>query len=194
VTASEMERQLVTFSMHGERYAVPIGSVREIIRYTPPGVRAAAGGIVRGMINLRGRVLPVADLSARLGGTLEVQSTTRILIVDVTNGSVGLVVDRVDGVLHVAESRIEPLPAAMADNAVGHQIVAVDDQLVMLMDPELALGSALSGSAPGRPEPAPAAAGDAAVGPDAGPPPDDLADAPPARKRRTRRTSGRPLG
>ena len=83
----ELERQLIVFSLHGEHYGLPIASVQEIIRYTPPRVTAAARGLVQGLINLRGRVLPVLDLSSRLGGILEVSDTTRILVVEVANGA-----------------------------------------------------------------------------------------------------------
>lgn len=140
---SGLERQLIVFSLHGEHYGLPIASVQEIIRYTPPRVTAAARGLVQGLINLRGRVLPVLDLSSRLGGTLEVSDTTRILVVEVANGAVGLIVDGVDGVVRVAPERIEPIPGAVGDDALGHEIAAIDEQLVMLIDPERALGGVL---------------------------------------------------
>jgi len=65
MTATEPERQLVVFSLHGESYALPIASVREIIRYVEPGATAVATGVIQGMISLRGRTLPVIDLSSR---------------------------------------------------------------------------------------------------------------------------------
>jgi purine-binding chemotaxis protein CheW len=140
---SEFERQLIVFSLHGEHYGLPIASVREIIRYTPPRVTAAARGLVQGLINLRGRVLPVLDLSSRLGQVLEVSDATRILVIEVTNGVVGLIVDAVDGVVHVAADRIEPIPGVGADDALGDEIAAIDDRLVMLIEPERALGRVL---------------------------------------------------
>ena len=140
----ELERQLIVCSLHGEHYGLPIASVQEIIRYTPPRVTAAARGLVQGLINLRGRVLPVLDLSSRLGGTLEVSDTTRILVVEVANGAVGLIVDGVDGVVRVAPERIAPIPGAVGDDALGDEIAAIDDQLVMLIDPERALGGVLA--------------------------------------------------
>jgi purine-binding chemotaxis protein CheW len=146
---ADSERQLIAFTLHGERYGLPIACVREIIRYTQPRVTATARGLIQGMINLRGQVLPVLDLSSRLGGALEVSGATRILIVDLSNGVAGLIVDSVDGVMHVAEDRIEDIPRAVSDDALGHQIAAVDEQLIMLVDPERALGSAL----PARQEP-----------------------------------------
>src|ERR1700748_314565 len=100
------------FSLHGEHYALPIASVREIIRYTPPRVTASARGLIQGLINLRGRVLPVVDLSSRLGQVLEGVDWTRILIIEVGNGLLGLIVDAVDGVVQVAAEQIEPIPGA----------------------------------------------------------------------------------
>jgi purine-binding chemotaxis protein CheW len=155
--SSAAERQLIVFSLHGEHYGLPIASVREIIRYTPPRVTATAHGLIQGLINLRGRVLPVLDLSSRLGEVLEVSDTTRILVLEVSTGVLGLIVDAVDGVVEVPPERIEPIPGAVTDGALGHEIVAIDDRLVMLLDADRALGRALPErerpEAPARGEP-----------------------------------------
>jgi purine-binding chemotaxis protein CheW len=144
---SESKRQLIVFSLHGEHYGLPIGSVREIIRYTPPRVTAAARDLVQGLINLRGRVLPVVDLSGRLGHVLQVSEATRILVIEVRTGVLGLIVDAVEGIVHVAVELIEPIPGALSDDALGEEIAAIDDRLVMLVDPERALGRVLAGAA-----------------------------------------------
>ena len=156
---AEPERQLIVFSLGGERVGLPIARVREIIRYTPPRATATARGLLQGMIDLRGRVLPLLDLSNRLGRTLEVSGSTRILIIDLSNGVVGLIVDSVDGVMRVAADRIEDMPGAVAHDALGHQVAAIDDQLVMLVDPDRALGGALPAEPEGE---RPAAAADPA--------------------------------
>ncbi len=164
MTAAEPERHLVVFSWHGERYAVPIASVREIIRYTRPTAVATTSELIRGMISLRGRVLPVVDVSSRLGHELEIDAGTRILVLEVANGNIGLIVDTVEGVREIPVSKIEPLPGA--GDGLGHEIAVIDDQLIVLVDPERALGGVL----PGRPEapPTPAAATEpAAEGPPA---------------------------
>jgi purine-binding chemotaxis protein CheW len=182
--SSAVERQLIVFSLHGEHYGLPIASVREIIRYTPPRVTATAHGLIRGLINLRGRVLPVMDLSSRLGQVLQVTETTRILVIDVTNGVLGLIVDAVDGVVEVAAELIEPIPGTDADEALGHEIVAIDDQLVLLLDADRALGRVL----PERDPPgAPANSSDQPA-----PSTDPLAQAPEGQSRRATRPSGPP--
>ena len=143
-------RQLIVFSLHGERYGLPIDCVREIIRYTPPAATATARGLIRGMISLRAQVLPVIDLSARLGRELEIGAATRILIIEVSDGVLGLVVEAVDGVRHVPADEIEQVPGAVSDDALGDHIAAIDGQLVLLIDPDRAFGSVLS-AAPVRP-------------------------------------------
>ena len=140
---SEPDRQVIAFSLHGEHYALPIAFVREIIRYTPPRATATAYGLIQGMINLRGRVLPVVDLSSRLGRVIEVAGATRILVIEVSSGVLGLIVDAVEGVMRIPADRLEDLPGAVAGDALGDQIAAIGDQLVMLIDPERALGGML---------------------------------------------------
>jgi purine-binding chemotaxis protein CheW len=172
------ERQLIVFSLHGERYGLPIGCVKEIIRYTPPRVTAAASGLIQGMINLRGRIVPVIDLSSRLGAVMEISTATRILVLEVSRGVLGLIVDGVDGVQHVPIDRIEPIPGAVAADALGVEIAAVDDQLIMLVEPERALGQVLPVSAP---EARPRHSGQASGSP--GPPPSRPPGPPPPRRR-----------
>jgi purine-binding chemotaxis protein CheW len=172
---SEFERQLIVFSLHDEHYGLPIASVREIIRYTPPRVTAAARGLIQGLINLRGLVLPVVDLSERLGATIQITDATRILVIEVGRGVVGLIVDTVDGVTHVLADQVTPLPGA-GDDALGGEIAAIDDRLIMLVDPDRALGHVLGAPpepASANPEPGPPSAGrarDTAPRPE-GPPP-----------------------
>ena len=143
MTAAKGERQLVVFSLHGEHYGLPITTVHEIIRYVAPSATAAARGIIQGMISLRGRTLPIVDLSSRLGQSLEVGSQTRILVLEVASGALGLVVDNVDGILPIAADQIQPLPVTGADNGLGDEVAAVGDKLIVLIDPERAFGDVL---------------------------------------------------
>jgi chemotaxis signal transduction protein len=110
MTGAERDRQPVVFSLHGEYYGLPITSVSEIIRYVPPSATATASGEIKGMINLRGRTLPIVDLSSRMGGQLETGRRTRILVVEVSNGSLGLIADTVDGIIEVRGEQVESPP------------------------------------------------------------------------------------
>lgn len=143
MTAAEGERQLVVFSLHGEYYGLPITSVREIIRYVPPSATATASGMIQGMISLRGRTLPIVDVSSRLGLRLEVGSKTRILVVEVSRGALGLVVDAVDGILPVPAAQIASVPVAAGEDGLGHEVAAVGDRLIVLIDAERVLGAVL---------------------------------------------------
>jgi len=146
MTASALQRQFVVFSLKGESYAVPIASVQEIIRYAKPTPVGATSALIQGVINLRGRVVPVADLSSRLGHEPEINSGTRILMLEVAHGTVGLIVDSVDGVREIPTANIGQLPVAVGDSGVGDEIAAIDDHLVVLMDPERTLGSVFPSS------------------------------------------------
>jgi len=154
MTATESDRHLVVFSLHGEHYALPVELVREIIRYTPPTVTAAAGGVVQGMISIRGEALPVVDLSSRLGRRLEIGSGTRIVVVELKRGPLGLIVDTVEGVWLISAAQVEQLPVPVAADGLGKEIVAVGERLIMLIDAEKALASAFP-RAPRRPRATP---------------------------------------
>ncbi len=135
--------ELVVFSLHGEDYAVPLAKVREIIRYSAPSATAASRGVVTGMINLRGQVLPVADLSATLGRSPGAGAHSRILVLELSKGALGLIVDGVEGVKSITAEQIHPLPMRVVAPGIGEQIAAVGERLIMLIDPERALGKAL---------------------------------------------------
>jgi purine-binding chemotaxis protein CheW len=143
MAAAETERQVVVFSLGGEYYGLAITTVREIIRYVEPSATATARGAIRGMIVLRGRTLPIADLSSRLGQELEVGTRTRILVLEVTGGALGLIVDGVDGILPIPADRIESLPVATGEEGLGDEVAAVGERLIVLIDPERAFGDLL---------------------------------------------------
>ena len=143
MAAAEVERQLVVFTLRGEYYGLPITAVREIIRYVAPSATATARDVIQGMIILRGRTLPVADLSSRLGQELEVGAKTRILVLEVADGALGLIVDSVDGILPIPANRIEALPAATAGEGLGDEVAAVGERLIVLIDPDHAFGDLL---------------------------------------------------
>lgn len=135
MSPAQAEGQVVVFSVLGEHYALPITSVREIIRYTPPNATATAGGLLRGMINLRDRLLPIIDLSPLLGGQIEIAAGSRILVLEASAGALGVIVDSVGGIVQVSADQIAPLPAA-ASRDLGEQVAAVNGRLVVLIDPE----------------------------------------------------------
>ena len=126
-TASDSERQLVVFTLHGEQYALPVTTVREIIRYVEPSATATASGLIRGMISLRGHVLPIVDLSIKLRRTLEFGDGTRILVIELEGGSVGLLVDRRDLIAEAVVGRDRQWRDAL-DRDQADAVDAVDEQ------------------------------------------------------------------
>jgi purine-binding chemotaxis protein CheW len=124
-------RQLVVFTLGAEHYALPIQSVHEIIRYAEPRSVASRTDWVRGVISLRGRIVPVYDVAARLGVQSELSEHTKIVIVEAGSETAGVIVDTVEEVLTVADSQIEDAPGA--DTTMIEAIVRVDDRLVVLL-------------------------------------------------------------
>lgn len=114
------DAQYLTFMLGGEMYAIGILNIKEIIEYGQPTEVPMMPDYVRGVINLRGRVVPVIDLLPRFGrSSTTVSKRTCIVIIDVeTEGDlegerqdIGIVVDSVSEVLQIPASEIEPPPA-----------------------------------------------------------------------------------
>jgi purine-binding chemotaxis protein CheW len=127
-------RQLVVFSLGDEEYALPIADVHEIIRYTEPRSVASSVDWVRGVISLRGKIVPVYDLASRLGcaGCDEVDER-KIVIVEAATQLAGVVVDDVAEVITVDADQLERIPSA--DEAAIDAIVKLDDRLIVLLSP-----------------------------------------------------------
>src|SRR3990170_5348643 len=104
--------QLVTFRLGNEEYSLDILSVQEIIRHMELTRVPRTPEFVDGVINLRGRVIPVLDLRKRFGlPSGERTNETRIIVVDVDNKTVGLKVDAVSEVLRLPADTVEPPPS-----------------------------------------------------------------------------------
>jgi len=109
-------RQYLTFSLGGEMLAVGILNVKEIIEYGHLTEIPMMPAFIRGVINLRGAVVPVIDLAARFGGKpTEVGRRSCVIIIEITDGDmiqdIGVLVDSVSAVLDIPGSEIEPPPA-----------------------------------------------------------------------------------
>jgi len=114
------QQQYLTFMLGGEIYAMGILAIKEIIEYGNLTEVPRMPSFIRGVINLRGSVVPVIDLSARFGkAATTVTRRTCIVIVEVADGSdaqgrtqvVGVMVDAVNAVLEIPQSDIEPPPS-----------------------------------------------------------------------------------
>jgi len=137
--------QLVTFRLGNEDYAVNILKVQEINRMkeitrvpnTPP--------YVEGVINLRGKVMPVINLRNKFGlDDKDSDSHSRIMIMDIQGITMGLVVDAVSEVLRIPANVVEPTPP-MASNISTEYIQGIaklEDRLIILLDIDMLVGKA----------------------------------------------------
>jgi purine-binding chemotaxis protein CheW len=126
-------RQLVVFDLGDEQYALPIGQVQEIIRYSEPRSVASRVNWVKGVISLRGQIIPVYDLAARLGISSALGAHAKIVILDTGAEIAGVVVDSVEEVLTVAAEQIQAAPGV--DSAAIEAIAKVGDRLIVLLNP-----------------------------------------------------------
>ena len=134
---TEDSAQYLTFTLDGEEYAVDILRVQEIRGYSSVTSIPNAPAYVKGVMNLRGTVVPVFDMRTKFG--MEPRAYDRftvIVVVNVRTRVVGLVVDSVSDVLDIAASAIEPTPdrGAGVDTTVMQGIARTNDRLVTLLD------------------------------------------------------------
>lgn len=135
-------RQYLTFALGSEMYAVEIVNIKEIIEYGALTAIPTMPGFIRGVINLRGAVVPVVDLAARFGGKAsEVRRRTCIVILEVrqeddAKHDLGIMVDAVSEVLGIPCRDIKPAPAfgarIRADFIAG--MGKVNDRFVIIVD------------------------------------------------------------
>jgi purine-binding chemotaxis protein CheW len=135
--ASGEERQLVVFQLGAELYGVDIARVHEIIRLQSITRVPRAPSFVEGVINLRGKVIPVVDLRRRFGLPIAEHSrATRTVVVEIGDQVVGIIVDSVSEVLRVSTSTVEPPSPVVAgiDSEYLHGIAKLPERLVILLD------------------------------------------------------------
>ena len=132
----------VTFQLAGEVFALPVTSVLEILRVAGITRVPHAPRVIRGVTNMRGKVLPVVDLRVRLGmADAEVTPQSRILVASSRGRLLGLLVDAVQQVERIDRDSVQPPPAdvmtAQSDYITG--VCQLGERLVILLDVELVL-------------------------------------------------------
>jgi purine-binding chemotaxis protein CheW len=132
-TTTSTTQQLVVLSLGSEEYALPIASVHEIIRFTEPRSVVSEVAWIRGVIGLRGKIVPIYDLAARLGLTVD-SEPGKIVIVETAADQVGVMVDEVEEVLTVSVEQLEAIPSASTESI--DSVAKIDDRLVILLNPE----------------------------------------------------------
>lgn len=136
------EIQLVVFQLAGETYGVEITSVQEIIRMQEITKVPRTPPFVEGVINLRGRIIPVIDLRKRFRLPLgEKTATSRIIVVEVGQVTVGMIVDAVSEVFRLPTGALEPPPPVTrsVDTAFLKAVGKWGEKLIILLDLERVL-------------------------------------------------------
>lgn len=130
--------QLVSFLLGNEEHGVEVLKVREIIRMPTITKMPNTPDYVDGIINLRGKVIPIISMRRRFGlQDSEHDSHTRIMVMDVAGGLTGFIVDGVSEVIRIHSDEIQPPPAMMSANIDQDFITGVfnhADHLLMIMD------------------------------------------------------------
>jgi len=131
--------QLVSFNLGSEEFGIDILKVQEIIRLISITKVPNSPEFIEGVINLRGRVIPVIALRIKLGmEKIEYSNSTRIIVVEINNNTVGFVVDGVSEVLRIP-ANITEAPPSMVAGVDSEYITAVgklEDRLLILLDLE----------------------------------------------------------
>lgn len=132
-----MERELITFEVEGQLFGLDIMAIREIRAWTPVTRLPSVPTYVAGVVNLRGTVLPVIDLAARLGWE-PTEATPRhaIIVTQIGGQARGLIVDSVSDIVTIAQDSLQPPPASsdegIADFLEG--LAISDDRMILVLD------------------------------------------------------------
>jgi len=150
-TAQETRRQFITFVSGGQEFGANIMTIREIRGWTETTQLPHAPDFVRGVINLRGVVLPVVDLKSRLGrGLTEANPKHVIIVVKSGERTIGLLVDAVSDILTATAADIQPTPELARDSqsAFVEGIAVLDQRMVTLLSMEKLLASLAGDNVP----------------------------------------------
>jgi len=146
-----MHRELITFEVQGQVFALDIMAIREIRAWTPATRLPQVPHYVAGVVNLRGTVLPVIDLAARLGWEPTEASPRHAIIVTQLGGQAcGLIVESVSDIVTIGTDALQPPPSGAGDSVVRflEGLAAIDEAMVMVLDlPTLGAVEALAEAA-----------------------------------------------
>ena len=129
-------KQIISFKIGNEEYGLEILKVKEVIRIKEITKLPKAPDFVKGVINLRGDVIPIIDLRVKFGLIQErYSSATRVIVVEVDGKSMGIVVDSVSHVIRIDDDQIEnsPLLGGISKEYI-RGVVKLDDRLIVLLN------------------------------------------------------------
>lgn len=136
ITGAKDACEFIVFRIGAQEFCIDIMSVREIRGWTPATALPHTPHYVRGVINLRGAVLPIVDLADRLGyPAADASARHVIIVVQVGQQTIGLLVDAVSDILTESADRIQPTPDVAADTVrtFVQGVLAIDDRMIGLV-------------------------------------------------------------
>ncbi len=130
------EQQFVVFKLQDEEYGLDIQQVNEILLMQEVTKYPQTGDFIEGIINLRGKIIPIIDLKKKFYGmSTEITDNSRIVVVTVGEQLLGLIVDEVSEVIILNDSMIEPTPTIIANMNEGVKgIGKLENRLLILLD------------------------------------------------------------
>ncbi|GAB3435831.1 chemotaxis protein CheW [Massilia solisilvae] len=139
LAAAQGDGEFLAFALGGEEYGVAILKTQEIRGYDAAAVTriANAPDYIKGVINLRGSIVPIVDMRIRLNlGSATYDQFTVVIILNIRGRVVGMVVDRVSDVIALSHEQIKPAPSMGTALNVNHLlgIGTLDDRMVVLLD------------------------------------------------------------
>lgn len=143
LTSFVADNQYVSFNLDEEEYGIEVLLVQEIIRYHKPTKVPNANQIIQGVINFRGKVIPLIDMRSKFNlTTREYDDFTVIIVLEIKGKTVGLIVDRVYDIVSLSQDSVQA-----ADEDFIHDLKAeylkgmgkIGDRLILLLEPEKVL-------------------------------------------------------
>lgn len=141
----QVASEYLTFTLGSEEYAIDILKVQEIRGYEPPTRIAQVPPFIKGVINLRGIIVPVVDLRIKFNlGQAEYTPFTVVIILNVAGRVVGIVVDSVSDVIFLSRAQIRPAPgfSGSFDTQYIIGLASQDGRMMIVTDIERLMGSA----------------------------------------------------
>ena len=143
-SSAHMANEFLTFRLGPEEYGIEILKVQEIRGWEQPTTIANAPRFIKGVINLRGTIVPIIDMRLKFGlGAADYDDFTVVIIINVSDRTVGIVVDSVSDVLELPPAQIRPSPnvTAAVDTDFITGLGIFDDRMLILIDIEKLISS-----------------------------------------------------
>ncbi len=147
-TAVTSIREFLAFKLGNEEYGIDILRVQEIRSYEEPTRMANAPAFIKGVINLRGVIVPIVDMRMKFHlAQVNYDSFTVVIVLNIGQQVVGMVVDGVSDVITLAPEQLRPVPELSASVASDHLLAigSLGDRMLILLDIEKLMGSAEMG-------------------------------------------------